>query len=130
MTTGLIKPSNYYLNLITDFAPRPITNEMELVATQERINSILDKQSLNQDEQDYLRVLGMLVYEYEDKNEPMPDLTDAEFIQTLMEECNLQIQDFIGIFAQEQTVLDILAGKRKLSPQEYFKIRSLTLQYL
>ncbi|HBE49841.1 MAG TPA: transcriptional regulator, partial [Cyanobacteria bacterium UBA11369] len=30
MTTGLKIPSSYYIELITNFPPRPITNEAEL----------------------------------------------------------------------------------------------------
>ena len=127
MTIGLTSPSSYYLNLITEFVPRPITNDAELMAIQQRINSILDRKNLNQDERDYLRVLGMLVYEYEEKNEQFPELTDGELLQTLMEEYNLKIQDFLEIFQQEQTILDILNGKRQLNSQEAFKLRSLIL---
>jgi HTH-type transcriptional regulator/antitoxin HigA len=120
MTTGLTTPSPYYLNLITEFAPRPITNDAELMANQQRINSILDKKNLNQDDRDYLRVLGMLVYDYEEKNEQFPELTDGELLQTLIEDYNLKIPDFLEIFQQEQTILDILNGKRQLNSQEAF----------
>jgi HTH-type transcriptional regulator / antitoxin HigA len=43
MTTGLKTPSHYYMELINTFPPRPIANEDELDATQERINTLLDK---------------------------------------------------------------------------------------
>jgi HTH-type transcriptional regulator / antitoxin HigA len=43
MTTGLKAPSNDYLQLINAFPPRPITNEAELVATQQQINLVLDR---------------------------------------------------------------------------------------
>jgi len=127
MTTGLTTPSPYYLNLITEFAPRPITNEAELMETQQRINSIIDQKNFNQDDRDYLRVLGILVYDYEEKNEPFPKLTDSELLTTLMDDYNLKIQDFLGIFEQEKIVLDILNGKRTLTSQEAFKLRSLIL---
>ena len=75
MTTGLKTPNSYYMELITTFPPRPITNEAELIATQNRINDILDKGPLTRDDRDYLSVLGMLVYEYEEKHEPpMPEI--------------------------------------------------------
>ncbi|MDJ0509149.1 MAG: transcriptional regulator [Crocosphaera sp.] len=125
MTTGLTINSPYYLNLITEFAPRPITNEDELKATQGRINELLDKKDINQDDQDYLRVLGLLVYDYEEKNEQFPQLTDGELLQSLMEDYNITIQDFLGIFDQEQIILDILSGKRNFTSQEAFKVRSL-----
>ncbi len=125
MTTGLKINSPYYLKLITEFAPRPITNEDELNATQQRINKLLDKKDINQDDQDYLRVLGLLIYDYEEKNEQLPQLTDGELLQSLMEDYNLSIQDFLGIFDQEQIILDILSGKRNFTSQEAFKVRSL-----
>ncbi|NEQ12478.1 transcriptional regulator [Moorena sp. SIO2C4] len=84
MTTGLTTPSPYYLKLITYFAPRPITNDAELIATQQRINDLLDQKTINQDDRDSLRVLGMLVYDYEEKTEQFPELTDGELLQTLM----------------------------------------------
>jgi HTH-type transcriptional regulator/antitoxin HigA len=115
MITGLTIPSSYYLSLITEFAPRPITNDLELSITQQRINTILDQKNLSQDDRDYINVLGMLVYDYEEKNEQFPKLTDGELLQTLMEDYNLEIRDFLGIFEQEQTIL------------ETFKLRSLIL---
>jgi HTH-type transcriptional regulator/antitoxin HigA len=129
MMTGLTipSPSPYYLSLITEFAPRPITNDFELSITQQRINTILDQKNISQDDRDYINVLGMLVYDYEEKNEQFPKLTDGELLQTLMEDYNLEIRDFLGIFEQEQTILDILDGKRQLNSQETFKLRSLIL---
>ena len=71
------------MNLINSFPPRPIDNEAELVATQNKINSILDKQNLTQDDKDYLRVLGMLVYEYEENHEIIPEIKGVELLQAL-----------------------------------------------
>ncbi|MCM0591375.1 MAG: transcriptional regulator [Gloeotrichia echinulata DEX184] len=127
MTTGLTTPSPYYLNLITEFPPRPITNEAEFMETQQRINSIIDQKNLNQDDRDYLRVLGILVYDYEEKNEPFPKLNDSELLKTLMDDYNLKIQDLLGIFEQEKIILDILNGKRTLTYKEAFKVRALIL---
>ncbi|WP_013322868.1 transcriptional regulator [Gloeothece verrucosa] len=86
MMSGLKTPSNYYLELVTSFPPRPITNEEELIANQNRINFILDKGLLNEDEKDYLRVFGMLVYEYEEKHKPMPKLEGVDLLKAVMEE--------------------------------------------
>jgi HTH-type transcriptional regulator / antitoxin HigA len=69
MTVGLKTPSNYYMELITTFPPRPIANDEELTATQNRINEILDRASITSDDRDYLKVLGTLVYDYEEAHE-------------------------------------------------------------
>ena len=123
MTTGLKTPSSYYIELITTFPPRPITNEAELVATQHQINSILDKGKLTQDDRDYLKVLGTLVYDYEDKNELMPNLKGVELLKALLEESNLQPKDLASICQSESIVLDILDGKRELTASQ---IKELT----
>ncbi|MBO3462197.1 transcriptional regulator [Aetokthonos hydrillicola Thurmond2011] len=118
MTIGLQSPSSYYMELINRFPPRPITNEAELIATQNRINSILDKENITQDDRDYLKVLGTLVYDYEEKYEPMPTLKGTELLKALLEESNLQPKDLIHICGSESTVLDILNGKRQLTENQ------------
>ncbi len=118
MTTGLKTPSSYYIELLTNFPPRPITNDAELIATQNQINSILDKSKLAQDDRDYLKVLGTLVYDYEDKNEPMPTLKGVELLKALLEESSLQPKDLASICQSESTVLDILEGKRELTANQ------------
>ncbi len=69
MTSGLKTPSNYYLELITAFPPRPITNELEYEATQTQINKVLDKPEINLDDRAYLKILGLTIYDYEDQTE-------------------------------------------------------------
>ena len=72
--------SSDYIELLKTFPPRPITGEEELMATQEALDSLLDKGELTPDERDYLHVLGMLVYEYEQTLEPIPDIYGVELL--------------------------------------------------
>jgi HTH-type transcriptional regulator/antitoxin HigA len=118
MTSGLRTPSSYYIKLINTFPPRPITNEAELLATQNQINSILDQGNLTQDDKDYLKVLGTLVYDYEQKHEAMPTLKGVELLKALLEESNLEPKDLVHIFDNESSVLDILTGKRQLTENQ------------
>ncbi|MTJ53517.1 transcriptional regulator [Anabaena sp. UHCC 0253] len=128
MTTGLKTPSNYYIKLINTFPPRPITNEDELIATQNQINSILDQRNITQDDRDYLQVLGTLVYDYEQQHEIIPPLKGIALLQALLEESNLQPKDLVSVLESESIVLDILNGKRQLTEQQtqdlavFFKI--------
>jgi HTH-type transcriptional regulator / antitoxin HigA len=122
MTTGLTTPSNYYIELITNFPPRPITNEAELIATQNQINCILDKGKLTQDDRDYLKVLGILVYDYEQQHEPMPSLKGVELLKALLEEANLQPKDLVPMCESESTVLEIINGEREITDEEIGKL--------
>ena len=110
--------TSYYIGLITTFPPRPITNNAELIATQTHINSILDKGKLTQDDRDYLKVLGTLVYNYEDKNEPIPTLKGVELLKALLEESNLQPKDLASICQSKSIVLNILDGKCELTASQ------------
>jgi HTH-type transcriptional regulator / antitoxin HigA len=122
MTTGLKIPSSYYLQLINTFPPRPISNEAELLATQEQIDAIIDRQNITQDDQDYLEVLGTLVYDYEQKNELMPVIEGVELLKALMSEENLQPWDLTSIFEDESTLTRILDQKQEMTAKQIQKL--------
>jgi HTH-type transcriptional regulator / antitoxin HigA len=122
MTTGLKTPSSYYLQLINTFPPRPINNEAELLATQEQIDAIIDKQDITQDDKDYLKVLGTLVYEYEQKHEPMPVPKGVELIKALMTEENLQPRDLVAIFDNESAVIRVLEKNQEITAKQIQKL--------
>jgi HTH-type transcriptional regulator/antitoxin HigA len=121
MTIGLKKSNDDYLNLVIEFPPRPITNEIEWRNIQQRINTILEKKNLTQEDRDYLRVLGMLVYDYEQKFEPMPKLEKVELLEALMQDYDIKMQDFLNVFDTEETILAILQNKRKKFAINYAK---------
>ncbi len=122
MTTGLKTPSSYYLQLVNTFPPRPINNEAELLATQDQIDAIIDRQNITQDDKDYLEVLGTLVYDYEQKHEPMPVLEGIELLKALMNEENLQPCDLISIFEDESTVAEVLEKKQEMTAKQVQKL--------
>ena len=70
MTVGIKIPSDRYLELITAFPPRPIGCDAEFELVQGQVNQILDSGPLGADEQEYLRLLGILIYDYEERHEP------------------------------------------------------------
>ena len=122
MTTGLKTPSSYYIEIITTFPPRPITCEAELIATQNRIDSIVSRSNLTQDDRDYLNVLGTLVYDYEQKYEAMPVLKGIALLKALMVEDNLQEKDLVDIFESESWVSEVMNGKRELTASQIQKL--------
>ena len=116
-------PSSYYIEIITTFPPRPITCEAELIATKNRIDSIVIRSNLTQDDdRDYLNVLGTLVYDYEQKHEPMPVLKGIVLLKALMVEDNIQAKDLVDIFESESWVSEVMNGKRELTAGQIQKL--------
>jgi len=114
MTPGLNKPKTYN-ELLQAFPPRPIKSEEEMFATQKVIDSLIDRAPLTLDEEDYLNLLGTLVYEYEQTQEPIPDIYGIELLKVLIEERDLRQKDLVPIFKTESIVSDILKERRKLT---------------
>jgi HTH-type transcriptional regulator/antitoxin HigA len=104
-----------YIQLLQKFPPRTITNDQQLEATQEVIDSLLDLAELTPEESDYLNVLGTLVFDYEQKNETIADIYGVELLKVLIAERNLRQKDLIPVFKTESIVSDILNGKRQLT---------------
>lgn len=118
MTSGT-RSTSAYIELLKSFPPRPISSEEELIATQKVIDSLIDRGELTPDEQDYLNVLGTLVYEYEQLHyDPIPDLHGVELIKALLLEYNLQPKDLVPIFKTSSIVSEVLSGQRQLTDTE------------
>ncbi|MBL1208400.1 transcriptional regulator [Geminocystis sp. GBBB08] len=131
-----------YLELVNQFPPRPIVTDDDLEMTQEVMNQLLDKSSLTPAEEDYLEVLGTLVYNYEQKQgDLIPDIYGVDLLKVLMEEHNLKQKNLVSIFKTESIISDILKGKRQLtnrhiqelaeffhvSPAVFFPIKSIAI---
>ena len=105
-----------YLELLKQYPPRPIHNDQDLEMMQEVINRLLDKPQLTVEEREYLNVLGSLIYEYEENQEPIPDIYGLELLKFILEERNLQKQDLLSIFESKSTLDDIFDGLQELTP--------------
>ena len=132
MTSGFKLPSSYYLQLMVNFPPRPIANEAEYEATQAQINKILERfcirnaprTNLTEDDRAYLKILGLTIYDYEEKHEQLPILSGVELIHALLEESNLTPQDLVPVLGSETQVLAILKGEQPLTSEYIEKLSS------
>ena len=79
-----------YLELLKQYPPRLIRNKKELEDTEKVVNSLLDKLELDKlqltiEEREYLSVLAVLIYEYEEKNQELiPDIYGIELLKTIL----------------------------------------------
>lgn len=114
--------SDSYLELMQKFPPRPIKSEAELFAVQEVIDTLLDAGEITPEKRDYINVLGILVYEYEEKNISIPDLHGVELLKALIDEMGLKQKDLVPIFKTESIVSAILNGQRKFTVEHIEKL--------
>ncbi|MDY6784777.1 MAG: transcriptional regulator [Cyanobacteriota bacterium] len=117
--------SSDYIELLKSFPPRPIDSDEKFVATQKVINSLLDRKKLSEAERDYLNVLGTLVYEYEQKQEPIPDIYGIELLESLLQEFGLKQEDLVPlVFETNSIVSEVLRGKRELTAKQIENLAS------
>ena len=127
MTPGLVnsdfvngnESAQAYQRLLLAFAPREIKTESEYDEVQSQIDRLIDKGELSDAEQEYLNLLGMLIYAYEEKTENKSeyDLRGVALIKGLMELYSLRQKDLLPIFKTESIVSDVLHGKRRLTTE-------------
>lgn len=118
MTIGLESPNTYYVSLLTEFPPRPISTSVEALALQNRMNTLLDRPQITEDDRDYLCLLGMLMFAYEERTEPMPILAGVELLEALIEEFELVEIDLLPIFGSQEVIDQIRQGKQVMSHQQ------------
>ncbi len=121
-TTRGSKNNHSYIELLTAFPPRPIQTEVEFSVTQQVIDSLIDRGELTLDEEDYLDVLGTLIYEYEEKHVHIPDISGVELLKALIVESDLRQKDLVPIFKTESIVSEVLNGQRKLTAAHIQKL--------
>ena len=87
------------------------------------IHSLIDLESRNKAEDDYLDVLTTLVEAYESVHEPVPDVADHEMLSYLMELKEVsQVQVAKEAKIALSTISELLSGKRKLTRGQIGKL--------
>ena len=110
------EPEDRYLELFQRFPLRPLRSEDDLDRAIAIVDGLLDQTSLDQDEEDYLDVLGDLIKKYEQAHHPLPPVSDAEMLRYLVEANGTsQAEVAAGAEVAESTISEILSGRRKLS---------------
>jgi HTH-type transcriptional regulator / antitoxin HigA len=96
-----------------------IRNEREYNAAIKHLNELLDEIGDNEKHPLYslLDTLGTLVHAYEEEHYPVPDVSGAEVLRSLMEEHGLTQSDLPEVGSQG-VVSEILSGKRELNVRQ------------
>ena len=96
-----------------------IRNEADYDHLIAQMNKLLDE--IGNDEEhplyEFLDTIGTILYAYEQRHHPMPEVRGAEVLQFLMEEHGLRQSDLPEIGSQG-VVSEILHGKRELNVRQ------------
>jgi HTH-type transcriptional regulator/antitoxin HigA len=118
-----------YFELVRAFPIRPLHTDAELDQAVAMIDSLIDREELAPEEQDYLDVLSDQVEKYESEQHPLPAVSEADMLRHLIEAreiTQLKLSADTGIV--ESTISNILSGKRGMSRNHiaalasYFKV--------
>jgi len=112
-----------YLELVLQFPLRPIRSERELNAAGKMVDSLLDRNDLAPEEEDYLEVLGDLVEQYESEAHPIAPVSDVEMLRHLIDAKGVSQRDVskaTGI--ADSTISEVLKGKRSLNRSHIGKL--------
>lgn len=104
-----------YLELIRELPLRSIRTESELDAAETMLHRLLE-QRLDRGAKQYFDALTDLIEVYEDKAHPVPDATEAELLQMLLDSNGLSQTELgrqVGI--SQSTLSAVLSGVRSLT---------------
>jgi len=120
---GKFRP-RVYSGLLVDAKPGPIETEKENERALAIIDGLMrkDENSLSPEEDRLLRLLVILVEDFEEKAYPMGQSNPAVAVRELMREHGLKQTDMAEIFGSQGNVSLVLNGKREISKSQARKL--------
>lgn len=122
MTTNYDKKK--YGKLLMDVVPGAIETEEENERALATIDRLMrkDEISLSPEEDRLLRMLVVLVEDFESRAYPIGPTSPAVALRELMREHGLKQTDMVEIFGSQGTVSQVLNGKREISKSQAKKL--------
>jgi HTH-type transcriptional regulator / antitoxin HigA len=111
-----------YIDLVNEFPPCPIESEADFIAIQKVVDKLLDAGQLGADRRKYLKLLGMIIHEYEERTVEVPDIYGVELLNVLIEEWGLKQKELVPIFKTESIASAIINGHRQLTVEHIEKL--------
>jgi HTH-type transcriptional regulator / antitoxin HigA len=106
---------NNYSQLLAEFLPQAIDSEAEYdraLAIAERLTSKKDR---TEAEIKFLKLLVVLIEDYEAEHYPMDDVAPHELLQHLMESNHTRQADLVELIGSRGVVSEVVNGKRAIS---------------
>jgi len=110
-TTDIREP--VYAELLSRSLPRPIRNETEQAL--EILLAMDDREDLSPEEEALAEVLTVVIEDYESRKYPLPRVSPAGSLRTLMQERGIKHKDIWPILGNKGATTEILNGRRSIS---------------
>ena len=115
-----------YAALLSEIRPEVIRDEKQNRAYIVRLEALSSKKHLTAAEEKLMRLLLLLVEDFERNSDPVPDAGPIDVLRHLMEAHSLRQRDLADVFGTESIVSEILHGKRDFTKEH---IRRLSARF-
>jgi HTH-type transcriptional regulator/antitoxin HigA len=126
-TTPTFNQKNYS-QLLSEVLPKVIETEAEYEQLLAKAEELIFTKNKTIEQQSLLKLLVLLIEEYETKNYPLETPQPWQILQHLMESSGTRQADLVGIIGSSGVVSEVVNGKRNISKAqakalgEYFKV--------
>ncbi len=106
---------NNYPQLLAEFVPQAIDSEAEYDRALAIAERLTFKKDRTEAEIKFLKLVVVLIEDYETEHYPMDDVAPHELLQHLMESNSTRQADLVGLIGSRGVVSEVVNGKRAIS---------------
>lgn len=114
-----------YTRLLTGFSPVAIENSAEHTRALKTVTALMNKESRSRAETSLLKLLAVLIGDYEQKRYSMGDAISLDSLKELMRARGMQAKDIWSVFGSKGIASEVLNGKRGISNEMARKLGEL-----
>jgi HTH-type transcriptional regulator / antitoxin HigA len=106
---------NNYSQLLAEFVPQAIDSEAEYDRALAIAERLTFKKDRTEAEIKFLKLVVVLIEDYETEHYPMDDVAPHELLQHLMESNGTSQADLVELIGSREVVSEVVNGKRAIS---------------
>lgn len=106
-----------YGELLSQTKPEAVTRDEQHQLYVDQLEKLTGQAEVTPAEEKLIRLLTVLVEDYEARNFPVPEAGPIDIVRHLMEAHRLRQKDLVDVFGTESIVSDVLNGKRDLTKE-------------
>jgi len=108
-----------YARLLSNTLPSVIHSEAQNEEYLEQVAVLLRREeTLTNAEKEFVRLLTLLIEDFEEKNYALPKAGPLEVIAFLMDQHGLKQKDLTTVFGTRSITSEVLSGKRELNKEQ------------